>query len=206
MTEENIFELIFGPLPEDQWISLADIEFADILKRLDTVELSTPVYPLAPRDLGIIKRVRKDLQAAAKPDSSRGPLSFEATMAESIIRQQLERYLEPDHQRADRIYVLEFQGPWQYVMYGHTTNLLARVAEHQRAAAPHGFALVNGWASPWTANAHMLEQTALFYAGLLHHQHYRERFFEMPFEFGLKIARLVFEKAPTGDRVPQTLN
>jgi len=157
-----MFELIFGPLPEGQSIDLADIEFGDILKRIDAVELTSPVYPLAPRDLARIKVIRKDLQAATKPDSCHDPLSLGAHAMGWIIRQQLERYLEPDHQRADRIYVLEFQGPWQYVMYGHTTNLMARVTEHQRAAAPHGFARANGWASPGVANARMLEQTALF--------------------------------------------
>jgi hypothetical protein len=95
---------------------------------------------------------------------------------------------------ADRLYVLEFQGPLQYVMFGHTTNLLTRVTEHQRAAAPHGFALVNGWASPWAGNAQPLEQAALTYGGLLHRQHYRERFYKMSFEMGVKIVRLVFEK------------
>jgi hypothetical protein len=53
---------------------------------------------------------------------------------------------------------------------------------------------VNGWASPWAVNAQPLEQEALLYGGLLHHFHYRERFYGMPFDMGLKIARLVFEK------------
>jgi len=117
-------------------------------------------------------------------------------VAEWIVRNKLEQYVEPEHRRADRLYVLEFQGPWNYVMYGHSTNLMGRVTEHQRAAAPHGFALVNGWASPWVVNAQPLEQAALSYAGWLYGQHFRERFYGMSFEFGLKIMRIVFEKSP----------
>lgn len=80
-------------------------------------------------------------------------------------------------------------------MLGHTTNLWDRVTEHQRAATPHGFAMLNGWASPWIDNdkAQPLERVALNIGGMPHHQHYRERFFDIPFEIGLKIVRLVFE-------------
>jgi hypothetical protein len=193
VTEFNIMELIVGPLAEGESIEFGDIEMADVLARFDAVDLTTPVHPLPVKDVGVIEYVRGELRAATSERDSRGPLPRSARVAEWIIRRQLERYIEPDHPRADRLYVLEFQGPWQYVMFGHSTNLLERVTEHQRAASAHGFALVNGWASPWVENAQPLEANALFYAGLLHHGHYRERFFDMSFEFGLKIVRLIFE-------------
>jgi hypothetical protein len=194
MTAINILKLILGPLAEcqlaeGQSVHLSDIKMADILARFDTVDLTTPVHPLPAKEAEWIEYVREELRT---PGSSR-PLTSNAFLVEWIIRCQLELYIESDHPRADRLYVLEFQGPWQYVMFGYTANLLRRVTEHQRAASVHGFALVNGWASPWVENAKSLEYNALFYAGLLHHHDYRERFFDMPFEFGVKIMRLVFE-------------
>jgi hypothetical protein len=196
VTEPSIFELITGPLEVGQSIDLGGIDLTDVLDRFDSVDLTTPVHPFSVDETKLIARVRKNLQMATMPEpSGLGPLTDQAVMAEWIVRRQLELYVESDHQRADRLYILEFQGPWQYVMFGHTTNLLWRVAEHQRAAAPHGFALLNGWASPWVDNAQPLEREALFYGGLIHHGHYRERFFQMPFEIGLKIVRLVFEKS-----------
>jgi hypothetical protein len=193
MAEFNMMELIVGPLAEGQSVALSDIKMADVLARLDTVDLTTPVHPLPDKEIKFIERVREELRTAPPERGSSGPLTLNARMAEWIIQWHLEQYIEPDYPRADRLYVLEFQGPWQYVMFGHTTNLLGRVTEHQRAASAHGFALVNGWASPWAKNAQPLEYNALFYAGMLHHQHYRERFFDMPFEFGVKIVRLIFE-------------
>jgi len=181
-------------LAEGQSIKFSDLDLTDILNRLNTVDLTTPVYPFAAGELEFIADVREGLRVAPEPDSSQGPLTLEAHMVEWLIRRRLELYVEPDHQRAGRLYVLEFQGPWQYVMFGHSTNLLRRVTDHQLAAAPHGFALVNGWASPWVDNAQQLETQTLLYGGLLHHWHYRERFFKMSFEMGLKITRLVFEK------------
>ncbi len=186
-------ELIVGPLAEGQSVDLSDIKMADVLARFDTVDLTTPVHPLPSKDVKVIEYVREEFRTATPERGGRGPLTINAIAVEWIIRRQLELYIEPDRPRADRLYVLEFQGPWQYVMFGHTTNLLGRVTEHQRAASAHGFALVNGWASPWVENAQRLEYNALFYAGLLHHQHYRERFFDMPFGFGVKIVRLIFE-------------
>jgi hypothetical protein len=188
-----MMELIVGPLAEGQSVYLSDIKMADILARFDTVDLTTPVHPLPARNVEMIEHVREELRTGTPKRGGDGPLTIKARMVEWIIRDHLELYIEPDHEHADRLYVLEFQGPWQYVMFGHTTNLLGRVTEHQRAASAHGFALVNGWASPWVENAQPLERNALSYAGMLHHQHYRERFFDMPFEFGVKIVRLIFE-------------
>jgi hypothetical protein len=193
MVEFDMMELIVGPLAEGQSVALSDIEMADVLARLDAVDLTTPVHRLPDKEIKFIERVREELRTGAPERDGRGPLTLNDRMVEWIIRRHLELYIEPDYPRADRLYVLEFQGPWQYVMFGHTTNLLGRVTEHQRAASAHGFALVNGWASPWAENAKSLEYNALFYAGLLHHQHYRERFFDMPFEFGVKMVRLIFE-------------
>jgi hypothetical protein len=193
MTEFNMMELIVGPLAEGQSVDLSDIKMADILARFDAVDLTTPVHPLPAKYIEGIERIREELRTGTQERGGRGPLPDNAFVVEWIIRSHLELYIEPDHPRADRLYVLEFQGPWQYVMFGHTTNLLGRVTEHQRAASAHGFALVNGWASPWVENAQPLEYNALFYAGLLHHQHYRERFFDMSFELGVKIVRLIFE-------------
>jgi hypothetical protein len=203
MTEFNMIELIVGPLVEGQSVDLSDIEMADVLARLDAVDLTTPVHPLPDKEMKLIERVREELRTVTPERDSRGPLSLNGRMVEWIIRRHLELYIEPDYPRADRLYVLEFQGPWQYVMFGHSTNLLERVTEHQRAASAHGFALVNGWASPWAENAQPLESNALFYASLLHHGHYRERFFDMPFEFGVKIMRLIFEGLTDWQRRPR---
>jgi hypothetical protein len=98
-------------------------------------------------------------------------------------------------QAGDRLYVLEFQGYRQYLLFGHSRDILRRANEHQLAAAPHGFALLNGWASPGINNAQPLESSALRLCGIFTGtaDHYRERFYGMPFERGVAIARAVFD-------------
>jgi hypothetical protein len=96
---------------------------------------------------------------------------------------------------SDRLYVLEFQGyESQYVIFGHTTNLMKRLSSHRLAAAPHGFALLQGWVSPGMADARLAEQQVLMVASMLHGSgHFHERFYDMPYDKGLSIARAVFE-------------
>ncbi|MFF1817741.1 hypothetical protein ACFVWG_10635 [Kribbella sp. NPDC058245] len=106
---------------------------------------------------------------------------------------QLAQYADPSSD--DHLYVLEFQGiRQQYVMFGRTRSIWRRLAAHRQAANPHGFVLLNGWISPGVNDAYSLEQITLGVGGLLHdQQHCRERFYDMPFELGLSIARSVFE-------------
>lgn len=121
------------------------------------------------------------------------PFSYEIQRAETAVVQQLDQYDDPSSD--DHLYVLEFQGVGQqYVMYGRTRSWWRRLSSHRQAAAPHGFALLNGWLSPGVSDAYPLEQIALGAAGLLHGQaHFRERFYNLPFEHGLCIGRAVFE-------------
>ena len=114
----------------------------------------------------MIAHVRQQLQAAQEPYFFQDRRNYFLAV-EWMIKSHLEQYIEPDHLNADRLYVPEFQGPWQYVMFGHTTNLMNRVIQHQRAASPHGYVLLNGWASPWVSNAQPLEQETLFYGGMI---------------------------------------
>jgi hypothetical protein len=78
-------------------------------------------------------------------------------------------------------------------MFGHSTNLVARVRQHKLAATPHGFALIDGWASPGVRDAYPLEQMALDIGMYVHGRPYRERFYDMPFNKGLSICRAIFE-------------
>lgn len=192
-------DLLLGPLVEGRALNPANP-----LECFDAVDLTTPVHPLFPSpdeshasdpagQEQLIGETRELLRAGVLPEFRGDPLPGHGNLLQLVIRDQMARYIEPSHPQADRLYVLEFQGPRQYVMFGHSTKLLGRVTEHQRAATPHGFAMLNGWASPWVLNAQPLEQVALFIGGMIHHQHYRERFYEMPFEWGLKLARTVFE-------------
>lgn len=187
-------ELVLGPLTEGQTIQMSDIKLTDILARFDTVELTSPVHPPLPDgNSELIELARKELQVGEVSEYRSDPLPQLPRLMQEIIRDGLKRYVEPKNSSSDRLYALEFQGSRQYVMFGHTKNLIGRVTEHQRAATPHGYAMLNGWASPWVDDARALEQVALFVGGLIHHQHYRERFYDMSFEIGLKIVRLVFE-------------
>lgn len=93
----------------------------------------------------------------------------------------------------DRIYVLEFQGPRQLVMFGRTTKLATRLRTHRSNAETFGYALLNGWASPGLADASLTEITCLAFGRKLHGGGpVRERFFDMPFEQALRIARVAF--------------
>jgi len=109
-----------------------------------------------------------------------------------VVR-QVEQYADPSSD--DHLYVLEFQGiQQQYVMFGRTRSFWRRLAAHRQAADPHGFVLLDGWASPGVRDALPLEQITLGVAGVFHgHVHYRERFYDMSFDLALCIARSVLE-------------
>ena len=208
MTEASIMQLIVGPVEEGQTIDMADLELSEILERLDMVELTSPLQSLPDRDQQMVEHARRQLQSSKEPyffqrEGSLGGLHGLASAVEWRVREHLKQYIEPDHSRKDRLYILAFQGPWNYIMLGHTTDLLNRVTQHQRAASPHGYVLLNGWASPWLENAQPLEQETLFYAGMLFGGRLGERFFGMPFEMGTKLARLVFEKSSDWRDRPQ---
>jgi hypothetical protein len=123
------------------------------------------------------------------------PLPDEIRQIEFAVRYHLEQYLALGQAGGDRLYVLEFQGYRQYLLFGHSRDILRRANEHQLAAAPHGFALLNGWASPGTDNAQPIESIALRLGGSFSDTgyHHRERFYDMPFERGVAIARAVFD-------------
>lgn len=160
------------------------------------VELTTPVAaPIMPGVSDLVERARVHLNEGTGRDDGRVPLPAPARMAEAAVLMQLATYGEPQAGLPDRLYVLEFQGrQCQYVMFGHTKSLTKRLATHRLAAAPNGFALLQGWVSPGVANAHPLEQQVLMAASTLHGlEHFHERFYGMSFEKGLSIVRAVFE-------------
>ncbi|MBB6566644.1 hypothetical protein HPO96_20870 [Kribbella sandramycini] len=131
--------------------------------------------------------------ASSARRSTAPPFNDEIRRAEAAVVRQLGQYADPSSD--DHLYVLEFQGVrQQYVMFGRTRSFWRRLMVHRQAANPHGFVLLDGWVSPGVRDAYSLEQIALGVGGLLHGQrHYRERFYDMPFELGLSIGRSVFE-------------
>jgi hypothetical protein len=101
---------------------------------------------------------------------------------------------EPSSGAAGRLYVLEFQGPYQYVLLGHTRNVSKRMSCHILEAGRHGYGLLNAWASPVLPHAQKQERVALDLAEGLHGaQHVGERFYEMPFETALTVVRVAAE-------------
>lgn len=182
-------EVLYGPWDPDYRGSLElDVDFG-------RVRLTTPVLPpVDPHVPAIVELARAELRAGTLPDYPQAPLTETSELAQECVQQQLAGYVEADRPRAARIYVLEFQGARQYCMFGRTTNLINRVVDHCRAAEPHGYGLVAGWASPGVDDAQALERVVLSVGGRVHRRpHYRERFYDMPFETGLNIARMVFE-------------
>jgi hypothetical protein len=53
-----------------------------------------------------------------------------------------------------RLYVLGFQGPFQYTLMGLTGNAPERMSRHILDAGRHGYALLNAWVSPVLPRAH----------------------------------------------------
>jgi hypothetical protein len=72
MTEPSIIELITSPLAPGEWISGADLKRDDIHKRLDTVDLTTPVYDLTANHRDFIAKVRESLKKATEIRPSPG--------------------------------------------------------------------------------------------------------------------------------------
>ncbi|MFG2463372.1 hypothetical protein ACGFWE_40855 [Streptomyces sp. NPDC048523] len=190
MTEaQNVMEVLYGPRLPGYCGSLElDVDFR-------RVRLTTPVLPPIHPDVPeIVEMARAELRSGTLPDYPQAPLPEAGHLVQECVQQQLAGYVEADRPRAARIYVLEFQGARQYCMFGRTTNLINRVVEHCRAAEPHGYGLLAGWASPGVDDAQPLEHVVLNVGDMVHGQpHYRERFYDMPFETGLNIARTVFE-------------
>ncbi|MFF2954094.1 hypothetical protein ACFVVU_22475 [Kitasatospora sp. NPDC057965] len=188
MTEaQNIAELLFGPRdPEYQGPLRYNLDFR-------RVNLTTPVLPdiVEHQD---VEWARQLLRAGTLPENPQSPLPDDIILIQDIVRDQLSGYVETDRPRADRLYVLDFQGPRrQYTMFGHSTDLPTRIAEHCQAATPHGYALLGGWASPGVDDAYSMEQVALRLARHEYGWHYRERFYEMPLTTGMNYVRAVFE-------------
>ncbi|MEW2434142.1 hypothetical protein AB0952_08165 [Streptomyces caniferus] len=101
---------------------------------------------------------------------------------------------EPASGTAGRLYVLEFQGPHQYVLLGHTRNVSRRMSCHILDAGRHGYGLLNAWASPVLPHAQKQERMALDLAEGLHDAQYvGERFYEMPFYTALTVVRVAAE-------------
>ncbi|MFF3228857.1 hypothetical protein ACFYV7_39115 [Nocardia suismassiliense] len=134
--------------------SISDIPTTDVA-RLDLVTCTSPLTP-GPLSPQAIHRVRKALRALTpKTPIEYRPLPDRLRRISRVTEEGLKRYLELAEARTDHLYVLDFQGPgsWQYVMFGHTTQPLARVHKHILAAEPHGWALLDGWISPGVENA-----------------------------------------------------
>jgi hypothetical protein len=169
------------------------------MKRIEDTELlalqfDTPVLspPMADFDEGI-ERVRKALKAEAVGEDGH-PLPGWIRKWELIVRYQLERYLEFGMIGGERLYALEFQGSRQYVKFGYSKNLLVRVNNIQREAGQHGFALINGWASPGIEKAYALEQAALILGNDFFDQFpFHERFYGVAFPVAVAIGRAVFD-------------
>lgn len=163
---------------------------------LDLITCTTPLTP-GPLPEHAIETVREEMRSIDTTiPIQRHPLPERIGIMSLVIRDGLQRYISNTDPGPDRIYVLDFQGPgrWQYIMFGHSFNALFRITEHIRAAEVHGWVLVDGWVSPGLTNAQPLEASTLTVAGIFHQGlHYRERFYNMRFEDGLKIARVLFE-------------
>lgn len=165
--------------------------------RLDLVTCTTPVTP-GPVPQEVINEIRAEMQAAG----AMGPvplhlLSTRQLLASRVIRDELKRYVGDGAARAGRLYVLDFQGPGesQFVKFGYTTRNLRRISEHITYANTFGWVLLDGWISPETDKPKVVEQAALMAATRFHNGilNYRETFYGMDFQLGLKIARTAFE-------------
>ncbi|MFE2305017.1 hypothetical protein [Streptomyces sp. NPDC059411] len=191
MTEhQTIGELVYGHIgPGESGYANRDAD-------LSLIGLTTPILPFKIPDFdSFIAEARETIKEGEPPEFARYPLPEIALDVQQSLRLHVERYIEPEQPRADRLYVLEFQGARQYTMFGHSTNLTKRVQRHCQDATPHGYALLNAWASPGVASAGDMERVALDWGDTLHHHmHYRERYYDMPFEKGLTIVRAVFEE------------
>lgn len=193
---QSIFETIFRAVGIEPGHDSAELPLPLDVDFDAFVDLTTPVVPpVHPGSPRLIDEARAKICAVDADGSGGHPLPDCARLVQGGVMMQLARYPEPRPGRPDRLYVLEFQGHRrQYLMFGHTTNLSRRLADHLFAANPHGFALLQGWVSPGLANAQQLERLVLEVAGWCHGSiHFHERFYDMPFEKGLSIGRASFE-------------
>lgn len=111
------------------------------------LEAHAPVHPAPrPEDLSAIDSLRERLRMSPWDEHFRYPLPDDARDAGCLVRTHIEHhYVESASTDKDQLYLLEFQGPLQYLMLGHTRNLSRRIADHHVAAERHGYALLNGW-------------------------------------------------------------
>lgn len=193
---QNIFDIIFRAVGIEPGKDSAELPLPVDVDLDAFVDLTTPVVPpVHPGFPRLVDEARTRICAVDAGEPGGHPLPDCARLVQGGVMMQLARYPESRPGRPDRLYVLEFQGHRrQYLMFGHTTNLSRRLADHLLAANPHGFALLQGWVSPGLANAQQLERLVLEVAGWCHGPiHFHERFYDMPFEKGLSIARASFE-------------
>ncbi|MFC4610583.1 hypothetical protein ACFO9E_22710 [Streptomyces maoxianensis] len=163
----------------------ADLDF-------ESLDRLCPLLPaLLPLDVipsDVVADIRSSLRQGLTP-----PLPEKVSSFSSVNAYALLPYIT-ESDTGGQLYVLEFQGCFQYVMYGQTTDVRKRVATHRREAERHGFGLVNGWVSPPLENPRMQEKFALDLAGYHHGApHDGERFYEMPYDKALTIARVAAE-------------
>jgi len=153
----SLYELMF-----DGRTSLGEEDFPRPHSLLDRVSLSTPLYP-HPHP-GAVEIARHQLLLPPDDLSSGTPLPPIASALQGLVVSTLLRYVEADTSPTDRLYILEFQGQRQYLKFGHTRNLAKRLRAHINSAAPHGYALLQGWISPAFDDAHSLEKVVIDYA------------------------------------------
>ncbi|NEA21610.1 hypothetical protein [Actinomadura bangladeshensis] len=173
---------------------------------LNAVAIDPPV----PRGLWQMcaKELTEELIAQARKELVHGPWPENAPLPPTADSVSRTTYLCLCDYRADadgprdQLYALEFQGPrTQYIKFGHSKRLCRRIKLHRDVAKAHGFALLNGWASPGVADARLMEQSLLRYARSFEHQHVvaAERFYGMCFGIARDLTRAVFTEETRPD-------
>ncbi|MFV2172328.1 hypothetical protein ACFHW2_11900 [Actinomadura sp. LOL_016] len=204
-----MYEAAVVEVPPWPWLRLAhltEIDPSDPAFTLRFYDFKVGVEPPPPLPLYWTKYANRrsaERIAAARKALTEGPWCEDGALPSEVVgisawvRVDLGAYKELREDRQDQLYVLEFQGPHvQYIKFGHTKNLSGRVKTHSDLAEAHGFALLNGWASPGLADARPAEKELLAYAR--HFKHLRvvaqERFYGMRYETARDLARAVYSE------------
>jgi hypothetical protein len=87
-----------------------------------------------------------------------------------------------------RVYLLNFEGPAQYVKAGRTTGHAVRLRKLRHQARMHGHGLFDAWVTGPVQDARGLEQHLLGELAELCPEHQGEYFHGLPFETALGIA------------------